>query len=182
VTIRSRGTRTTSYSGREPFWNSIIPGNAGRRRLLRCAARLDRHQPAALQDGFPGVTKEKTALGLQRLVKMLYREVPVAGPILLHHEFDPIHRRPPPRSPLPLPTDQPLGLSASYRAAQPVEYRSLIPSNSAASPQLNRPPDIALMPPHTAPSVPRVAHPDPRLGDLPKPDRSSATKASHISF
>jgi hypothetical protein len=67
---------------------------------------------------------------------MLYREVSVAGPILLHHEFDPGIGARRPESPLPLPIKP----SACTRSLSRRKCRSLTPSSLAASTQLKRPP------------------------------------------
>jgi hypothetical protein len=77
---------------------------------VRRAARRDRHQPAAPQHGLcPSVAERQPVCGLQCFVRMLDREVPAAGPILLHHKLDPVDRCPPPRTALASAIDQPLG-------------------------------------------------------------------------
>src|SRR6201993_2307153 len=101
-----------------------MPGSGRRGRFLRCVERRGAiaTSPRALQHGFrPGVAQRKPVLGLQRLVKMLDREVPVPGPILLHDKFDPVHRRPPPGSPPAPPVDQTLRPLRIVAVAQPAE-------------------------------------------------------------
>jgi len=152
---------------------------------VRRAARRVRHQPAALQNRFrPGIAQNKPVLGLQSLVKVLDREIPVAGPILLHHEFDAIHRRPPTRSP-PAPsinqTLRPLRLVA---VAQPTEMPLAYPQQLGRLHTAQPPASISLQCLHI-PRHPYLGpHPDPPVWNspknrtdrlLPNPDISSAT-------
>jgi hypothetical protein len=78
--------------------------------LAMCAASArHRYHAALLKHRLrPGVAQiEARVLRAQGFVKMLHREVEIARAILLHHELDPVHCRPPSRSTPAAPVDQP---------------------------------------------------------------------------
>src|SRR5271165_2883557 len=164
-----------------------MPGSGRRGRFLRCAARRGAiaTKPAALQHRLgPGVAQRKPVLGLQRFVKMLHREVPVACPILLHHKLDPVHRRPPPRG-APAPAiDQALCAFCLVPVAQPAEVPLADPEQlgrlDTAQPPAPMPLQCLQIPRHPY----LRSYPDPPVWKtsknrtdrlLPNPDISSAT-------
>src|SRR6516164_2450789 len=153
--------------------------------LRQGAADLGQVHPVDLAAGLgPGIAKTKPVLGLQRLVEVLHRKVPIACPVLLDDKLDLVHRRLPPGNPTAATIDQ------TFRAVRLVAVAKT-PEVSLADPQqlcrllATQSPRSITLQPFDIPRHPYLgSHPDPPVWKpsknrtdrlLPNPDISSAT-------
>jgi hypothetical protein len=130
------------------------------------------------------IAETKPVLGLQCLVEVLHRKVPIACPVLLDDKLDLVHRRPPPGNPTAATIDQ------TFRPVRLVAVAKTPEVSLADRQQLCRllatqsPRSITLQP-FDIPRHPYLgSHPDPPVWKpsknrtdrlLPNPDISSAT-------